>query len=209
MIDLATLMMFSTAVIVLMMSPGPNMAFVIAHGVSYGWRGGVSAALGIAAADVVLTTLTAAGVTAIVVKWPPAINLIRIAGAAYLLHMAWKALRNRNVLQTGTATHKSLGSVWVHSMMNSLFNPKALLFFVVFLPQFVDAGKGSIAQQLIVLGGILTVISIVFHSILGIAGGAINKLFSGSEKAARRQSWCMAFVFTALAIRLVLSLDLR
>lgn len=69
-VDLATLSLFSAAAGLLLLSPGPNMAFVVAHGVSHGWRGGVAAALGIATADLVLTALTAAGVTAVVSGWP-------------------------------------------------------------------------------------------------------------------------------------------
>ena len=87
-------------------------------------------------------------------------------------------------------------------MTNSLLNPKALLFFMVFLPQFVDVGKGPVSQQLIVLGGVLTVISIVFHAVLGVAGGTVNRLMAGNKTASRWQSRGLAFVLVLLAIRL-------
>ena len=75
MISLVTLAVFSGAVLLLLLSPGPNMAFVISHGVTHGWRGGCASALGIAVADLLLTALTAMGVTALVASWPPAFDL--------------------------------------------------------------------------------------------------------------------------------------
>ena len=185
MIETSTLWMFSCAILVLMIAPGPNMAFVIAHGIRYGWRGGVCAALGIGAADLVLTALTAAGVTALVLQWPPAINLIRLAGAAYLLHMVWKALASERGVAHQTAAQKSLGAIWTRSLLNSLLNPKALLFFIVFLPQFVEVSKGQLSRQLIVLGVTLALISTVFHAVLGSAGGVISRLFSVNAHTAR------------------------
>lgn len=93
MIDPATLLIFVGAVMLLLLSPGPNMAFVISHGASYGWRGGVASGLGIGLADLILTALTAMGVTALVASWPPAFDLIRYSGGLYLLWLAFKADR--------------------------------------------------------------------------------------------------------------------
>ncbi|MGT2490244.1 LysE family translocator [Cupriavidus basilensis] len=94
MIELATLSVFAAAVMVLLLSPGPNMAFVIgARHHLRTRRRHPAAALGIAAADLVLTVLTATGITAVIAAWPPAFDLIRYAGALYLLWMACKALR--------------------------------------------------------------------------------------------------------------------
>ena len=201
MVDPSTLWVFAGAVLLLMMSPGPNMAFVIAHGASYGWRGGVAAALGIGAADLVLTTITAAGLTAVIAQWPPSFDLIRAAGAFYLLWMAYQAIRAPATLPTHSAIQASLGSVFVRSMLNSLLNPKALLFFMVFLPQFVDRSSSHVTQQLIMLGVVLTLIAIAFHAVLGVLGGAIRGLASRSGRTQRWQSRGMATVLVLLAIR--------
>jgi threonine/homoserine/homoserine lactone efflux protein len=204
MIEPTTLLMFAGAVLLLLMSPGPNMAFVVAHGMSHGWRGGVAAALGIGAADLVLTGLTAAGVTTVVAQWPPALDLIRGAGVCYLLWLAWKALTRPGVLQRQAATQHSLVSIGRRAMLNSLLNPKALLFFMVFLPQFVEA-EGGVAQQLMVLGAVLTTISVAFHATLGALGGIVNRLATGDRRANRWPSRLLAAVLTLLAIRLALT----
>ncbi|MGZ0717398.1 LysE family translocator [Pseudomonas palleroniana] len=202
MIDLATLAVFSGAVLLLLLSPGPNMAFVISHGVSYGWRGGVASSLGICVADLLLTVLTATGLTALVASWPPAFDLIRYAGVIYLLWLAYKTLQKKAGLDLAQVRPVRLGHVFVQAMLNSLLNPKALLFFMVFLPQFVRPEAGSIAIQLLVLGSVLTLIAGVFHGLLGVFGGALSRLFAGAGQSARLQQWGLATVLMLLAARL-------
>ncbi|MBO0493766.1 LysE family translocator [Pseudomonas sp. Marseille-Q1929] len=202
MIDLATLAVFCGAVLLLLLSPGPNMAFVISHGVSHGWRGGIACALGIGVADLLLTVLTASGVTALVASWPPSFDLIRYAGVVYLLWLVFKTLQKSPRLETAHAHRIPLGRVCVQAMLNSLLNPKALLFFVVFLPQFVRPQTGSIAVQLLVLGGVLTVIAAVFHGLLGAFGGVLSRFFAKRPNSAWLQKWGLATVLTVLAVRL-------
>ncbi|MDP9519403.1 LysE family translocator [Pseudomonas protegens] len=203
--DLSTLSIFLGAVLLLLLSPGPNMAFVISHGAAYGWRGGVASGLGIGAADIGLTLLTATGVTAVVASWPPAFDLLRYAGVAYLLWLAWKALAGNGALNLVDAVRVPLSTVFVRALCNSLLNPKALLFFMVFLPQFVRPDHGSIALQLVVLGLLLTLVSGIFHTSLGIFGALLTRSFSGTTaRFARLQSWLLAAVLLALALRLAL-----
>ncbi len=203
--DLSTLSIFLGAVLLLLLSPGPNMAFVISHGAAYGWRGGVASGLGIGAADIGLTLLTATGVTAVVASWPPAFDLLRYAGVAYLLWLAWKALAGNGALNLVDAVRVPLSTVFVRALYNSLLNPKALLFFMVFLPQFVRPDHGSIALQLVVLGLLLTLVSGIFHTSLGIFGALLARSFSGTTaRFARLQSWLLAAVLLALALRLAL-----
>ncbi len=163
-----------------------------------------AAAWGIAAADLLLTLLTASGVTAIVAAWPPAFDLLRYAGVLYLLHLAYQALRRRPAQAAAAAERISLATVFARSMLNSLLNPKALLFFMVFLPQFVDLGRGPVAQQLIVLGCVLTLISTVFHALLGWIGGAAGRLLARRPALGRMQPYALATLMLLLALRLVL-----
>lgn len=204
MIDLATLSIFIGAVLLLLLSPGPNMAFVISHGVSYGWRGGVASGLGIGVADVVLTVLTATGVTAVVASWPPAFDLIRYAGVFYLLWLAYKALQSKAVLDPAHVTRVPLRQVCMRATLNSLLNPKTLLFFMVFLPQFVNPAQGSLGGQLLLLGLVLTLISGIFHTLLGVFGAAVSRRFSRAPGTGRWQSWGLAAVMLLLAVRLAL-----
>ena len=129
MISLVTLGVFSGAVLLLLLSPGPNMAFVISQGVTHGWRGGVASALGIGVADLLLTALTAMGVTALVASWPPAFDLIRYAGVIYLLWLAFRLARAPASADKDSAhtASPSKGQAFFQGAAVQTLNPKAWL----------------------------------------------------------------------------------
>jgi threonine/homoserine/homoserine lactone efflux protein len=204
MIDLSTLAVFLLAVLALFLSPGRNMAFVLSHGIAHGPRGGYAAALGIAAADLVHTMFAAVGITALVAAWSPSFDLLRYAGALYLAWLALQAFR-----QPGDAVipHRKSGSlvrVFRMAMINNLLNPKALLFFIVFLPQFVDAQRGDVQLQLLALGVILAVAGLAFNMVFGAFSGQVGKFIERNPHAARYQSRFLGSVLAALALRLLL-----
>lgn len=209
MISTTTLLLFLGTTLALFLSPGPNMAFVLSHAVAMGPRGGLAVALGIGIADVVLTVLTATGVAGLVAAWPPSFDVLRLGGAAYLLWMAWNAWRHPGQLTVTPAGAQSLQNVVLRSALNSLLNPKALLFFLVFLPQFVEHTDTPVAVQLAVLGGVLTVASVVFHGLLGLVGGQLAQALS--QQLAQKPAWAqvqgrvLATVLAALALRLLLT----
>jgi threonine/homoserine/homoserine lactone efflux protein len=207
MMDATTLLLFLLAVLTLFLSPGPNMAFVMSHGMAYGPRGGLAAAIGIGSADVVLTALTATGVTAMVFAWSTSFDVLRIAGAAYLMWLAIKTLRSpaAALMPDNRTADMAFHEIARNAMLGSLLNPKALLFFVVFLPQFVDPAKGSIAMQLVLLGLTLSAASVVFNTTLGAFSGQLGKLVQRHPGAATFQKWLLGSVLAALAVRMFLT----
>ena len=209
MISTPTLLLFLAATLALFLSPGPNMAFVLSHAATHGPRGGLAVALGIGLADVVLTVLTATGVAGMVAAWPPSFDLLRLGGAAYLLWMAWNAWHHPGQLALTRTGAQSLVTVFRRSALNSLLNPKALLFFLVFLPQFVEASDTPVALQLALLGGVLTIASVVFHGALGLVGGqlanALSARLAHSPRLARLPGRMQALVLATLAVRLLLT----
>ena len=203
-VDVTTFLLFLSAVLVLLASPGPNMAFVVAHGMAFGPRGGVAAAAGIGCADLVMTLLTVLGVTAAVATWPPSFDVLRYAGTAYLLYIAFKALKPTNKSIGGaSAPEASVLKVFAKAMGGSLVNPKPMLFFIVFLPQFVNPQRGSVAGQLLVLGLTLAVLAFVFHAILGLCAGHLGRnapsFLQRYPQLAMLQRWGLAATMTVLA----------
>ena len=207
MIDLVTFLLFLLAVLTLFLSPGPNMAFVMSHGMAYGPRGGLAAALGIGSADVVLTALTATGVTAMVFAWSASFDVLRVAGAAYLMWLAIKTLRSPATALTPLKSNANLASYTIakNAMLGSLLNPKALLFFMVFLPQFVSPAKGHVALQLVILGLVLSAASVIFNTLLGALSGRLGTLVQRYPRAANFQKWLLGGVLAALAVRMFLT----
>ncbi|MBB3639074.1 LysE family translocator [Variovorax atrisoli] len=203
MIGLATLSLFLLAVLALFLSPGPNMAFVLSHGVAHGPRGGFAAAIGISAADLVHTLFAATGVTALVAAWPPSFDVLRYAGALYLVWLAVQALRSGGLRMGAQAQPAGFGRIVRMALLNNLVNPKALLFFMVFLPQFVDPSHGSVPLQLVQLGVVLSMAALAFNTLLGACSGQIGRWLHSRPGAARFQSGLLAAVMLGLAVRLL------
>jgi len=205
MIGLATLSLFLLAVLALFLSPGPNMAFVMSHGVAHGPRGGFAAAVGISAADLVHTLFAATGVTALVAAWPPAFDVLRYAGALYLVWLAVQALRSGGGFRPGAqAQPAGFGRIVRMALLNNLVNPKALLFFMVFLPQFVDPSHGSVPLQLVQLGMVLSLAALAFNTLLGACSGQVGRWLQQRPGAEKFQRTLLALVMVGLAVRLLL-----
>ena len=201
--DAANLYLFVVAALLLLVVPGPNMAFVTSHALSYGWRAGLAAALGITLADILMTLMVSAGIGALVMSWAPAFEILRLAGAAYLLWLAWQALKTPSVAQGNEPPLASLWKIFARGALNSLLNPKALLFFMVFLPQFVSVSRGNVSLQLVFLGALLALIALVFHTLLGICAGLLRRKRIGGTLSRRLGTYGFAGVMTALAARLL------
>lgn len=200
---LPTLLLFSVAVLGLMVSPGPNMAMVVSQSLSHGARGGIFSAAGIFVADLIMTLLVCAGVATLVATWPPAFDVLRYVGALYLAWLAVQALRRRERMLSEKPTHASLSDAFRSATLVSLLNPKALLFFLVFLPQFVDSQRGSVTLQLLFLGLLLSTIALCFHALLGVFSGRVASAFRGHTHVVRWLDRLQAGLFIGLAVRLL------
>lgn len=202
--DATNLYLFIVAALLLLIVPGPNMAIVTSHAVAHGWRAGLAAALGITLADVLMTIMVSAGLGALVMSWAPAFDLLRWAGACYLLWLAWQALKTPPADTDTQATQTSMRKIFARATLNSLLNPKALLFFMVFLPQFITEGASSVTSQLMLLGLLLALIALIFHSLLGFCAGRLHGRLREGMVSKRLGAYSFAAVMTALAARLLL-----
>lgn len=200
---LSTLLLFVVAVLGLMVSPGPNMALVVSQSLAHGTRGGIVSAAGIFAADLIMTLLVGAGVAAAVSMWPPAFDLLRHAGAAYLIWLALQAIRRSPSALPQQKTRSSVHCTFGNATLVSLLNPKALLFFLVFLPPFVDPRQGNVTVQLLMLGLVLSTVAFVFHALLGMFAGHAATYFSAGAARARWAGRIQACVLIGLAVRLL------
>ena len=166
-VDPQTFAVFLLAVLLLLVSPGPNMLFVLASGAGHGWRGGLAAALGIGAADLVCTLACAFGLAGLVAAYPLAFDLVRWLGAGYMLYLAFACIRAARSARSAMPSAAPAGgaasfaAIFIRGLAASLSNPKALLFFIVFIPQFIDQHRGAVFAQFILLGTSLAVIGTV------------------------------------------------
>jgi threonine/homoserine/homoserine lactone efflux protein len=199
-------LLFLGAVMILLLTPGPNMAFVLTSGAAYGWRGGVAAAVGIGVVDLVFTLVCAFGLAGLLSAYPAAFNAIRWAGAAYLIYLAVTCIRTAGREKSSgiVQTEPSRWAIFVRGLASNIANPKAILFFLVFIPQFIDAHHGSVFAQFVALGFALAVIGTLFHGSLGAIGAAGAALAGQSVKTKRGLHYLQAAVFLLIAGRLLL-----
>jgi len=195
------LVTFMGASALLYLTPGADMMFAIASGMSGGPKVGVAAAGGIALGVFAHAVLAAAGLAALIAATPVALDVIRYAGAAYLAWLAWRTWNDSGELAE-TSVKPDLGRAFRRGFVTNILNPKVALFVLAFLPQFTDPLVGPVWQQLLILGTILALGGLIFKSIYGAFAGAMATRVRRHAKLMNKIS---ATVFGALAARLALS----
>lgn len=202
--DISVLPVFLVVSAVLLVTPGPDVAFIVATGMTEGRRPALWASVGIALAMFVHAVLAAAGVAAIVAASPLAFDVIRFGGAAYLIYLAIKSFRSEPFEARAQATSRSPRRNFQRGFLTNLLNPKAILFSGVFLPQFANPAYGPIFQQIVGLGAILACLGLLFQSALSIASGSLGKWLLSSPSRQRFLDRLMGVVFLGLAARLLM-----
>ncbi|WP_307826048.1 LysE family translocator [Micromonospora humida] len=201
----ATLAGYLAAIAVLMITPGPDMMFVLANATRYGTRAGAVAALGVAAGEAVHVAAVVGGLAAVVSASPVLFAAIRWAGAAYLIFLGIRALRDGRATAATTAERNSRGGgAFLRGLVTNLLNPKMILFSVAFLPQFVSPATGNVTAQLVLLGAIFVAIQLTVDVTLGAGAGRFaGRVTDG--RWSRRISRICAVAFIALGVRLATS----
>jgi len=200
-----SLLLFMIATVALNITPGPDMLYVIARSVSQGRPAGIVSALGIAGGLIVHTLAVALGLAGLMVAVPVAYEIVKYAGAGYLVYLGIRTLRNRrDPNREVPITQDNLGAIFLQGMLTNVLNPKVALFFLAFLPQFVDASRGSVAAQIVVLGMLFntsgTIVNVGVALAASYTGG---RLRNGLECPAILR-WVTGSVFLGLGVRLAL-----
>jgi len=207
MIPIDTLILFFGTAVLLGLAPGPDNVFVLTQSALYGRRAGWLVTLGLCTGLLVHTSAVALGVAAIFKTSSLAFNLLKLAGAGYLLWLAWGALRSRPEAPDTTATRTPIdaGRLYRRGIVMNVTNPKVSIFFIAFLPQFVDPGRGAIAWQMLLLGAVFILSTVIVFGGIALAAGHLGQILSRSP---RIQTWInriAGLVFIGLAIKLASS----
>jgi len=203
MLDFSLFPIFLAGAAVLALSPGPDMAFTLATAASRGPRAGLAATAGIITGGAIWTGLAAAGLAALLATIEHALLVIRYAGAAYLLYLAWKALRNLDApIEARSA--RNAGRAFRRGLTTNLLNPKIGLFFLAFLPQFTNPDLSPVWLQMLILGGIFFSIGTGVLVMVALAAGQAQRLLGASPTARRVLNGLSATAFAGLGLRLIL-----
>lgn len=203
--DLPTLLAFTAAALILAITPGPDMTLQISRALSDGRAAAFACGAGAFAGIAVHTMLVALGVSALVVAAPVAFFVLKVFGALYLMWLAWQAIRSGSSLNIKAArrSERSLFGHFSQGVAVNLLNPKVVLFFMTFLPQFVRADDPAITAKLIFLGFYFILVSVpVLAGIVLGAHGLANWL-KARPGVMRAIDWVFAGVFSLFALRIL------
>lgn len=204
MVDLSTLALFSVAALALTATPGPDMLLIASRSMSQGRGAGFATLAGIQVGTYCHALAAALGLSQLFLMVPVAYDIVRYAGAAYLLYLAWKTLRSNGTIfaPTGGLRHHPLGAMFRQGLLTNLLNPKMALFVLALFPQFVRPADGAIALQIMVLATVLNLIGLMVNGIVIVTASRLGCLFSGGGRFRRLPQLLLGTVFAGLAVRL-------
>jgi threonine/homoserine/homoserine lactone efflux protein len=200
-----SLMLFLAAGLALNLTPGPDMLYVAARGASEGRAAGVVSALGIGVGTLVHVTLVAAGLAALLAAVPVAYLALRLGGAAYLVYLGVRALRGGPQTPVAELAPASLGAIFRQGVITNVLNPKVALFFLAFLPQFVDPSRGDPGLQVLALGLLFDTSGTLVNLAVALGASGAAARLRRSARAARLLERATGVLFLALGVRLALA----
>jgi threonine/homoserine/homoserine lactone efflux protein len=202
-----SLIAFTVASALLSIAPGPDNIFVLTQSALYGRRAGILITLGLCTGLIVHTTAVALGVAAIFAVSTAAFTVLKLAGACYLLYLAWQAFcASASPLDDGNVfTLPAAGALYRRGIIMNLTNPKVAIFFLAFLPQFADPVAGNLPAQLFLLGVVFIGVALVVFIAIACLAGFIAAWLKGSARAQILLNRLAGLVFTALALRLAMA----
>lgn len=203
--DFSTILQFAVATFVIAITPGPDMTLFVGRALSEGRAAGFACMFGAMTGIVIHTALVALGLSALIVASPQAFFVLKIVGAAYLVWLAYQALRHGSSFspETRSGARHSLLRNWATGLGINLLNPKIILFFMTFLPQFVSARDPAAPGQLLFLGLLFIPLSLPITSAIVIAADRFAALLKKSPSVTRVIDYLFAGIFSAFALKIL------
>ncbi|WP_175769358.1 LysE family translocator [Burkholderia cenocepacia] len=207
MIDLSTLALFSGACLALTITPGPDMLLIASRSVSQGRRAGFATLAGIQAGTYCHALAAAFGLSQLFVAVPLAYDVVRFAGAAYLLYLAWKTFRSDATALSPVASQRrrSTATIFRQGLTTNLLNPKMALFVLALFPQFVRPEQGSITVQILVLATVLNLIGLVVNGAVILSASRLSQRLDARRRPSKVPQYLLGSVFVGLAARLAVA----
>jgi threonine/homoserine/homoserine lactone efflux protein len=197
----AHLVAFAIAAFVLIATPGPNFIYVLTRGATQGRRAGLVAACGLGAGVLIHTALAALGVAALVRSSYLAFRAIKFGGSAYLIYLGIAAFRDRSLARTNARlTAETDARIFWQSIIASMTNPKTILFFLSFLPQFISSRGPAPSRQMLVLGAIYMALTVAIYGAIACGSGVVSRWLHGGRARVSRLRWITSGSFIGLGV---------
>lgn len=188
----------------MVLTPGPNMVYLVSRSIAQGRIAGLISLAGIALGFIVYLLCAAFGITALLVAVPYAYDALRFAGAAYLLYLAWQAIRPGGMapFETRPLAPDRPSRLFMMGFLTNLLNPKIAVMYLSLLPQFIDPERASVLAQSLALGGVQIVVSVTVNAGIAVAAGSIAGFLTVRPTWLVVQRWLMGAVLGSLALRM-------
>jgi threonine/homoserine/homoserine lactone efflux protein len=199
----ATVALFLLSALGLVFLPGPSVLFIMTRSVEGGRRIGAISALGIGTADLIHTTAAAFGLSALLMTSALAFSVVKYLGAAYLIYLGIRTLLRRDELHRSEGAElqtKPLPRLYFQGMAVELLNPKTALFFLAFMPQFVDPALGTVTLQFLLFGSLYAVLGLCSLTCYGLLAGTLATLLKRSARFQRIQRYVTGSIYLALGL---------
>ncbi|HKX30703.1 MAG TPA: LysE family translocator [Blastocatellia bacterium] len=206
MLNWSNLWLFIGAALILVFIPGPNTLYIMARSLQQGLKAGIISSLGVHVGTLFHIAAAAFGLSALLLSSAVAFNLVRSAGAAYLIYLGIKTLLAKEPAESAPEIEQAnLSRVFFQGIIVNLLNPKTALFFFAFLPQFVDPARGAVTWQIIVLGMMMIFLGSLSDWSYALAAGSIGRRMGRNVKFLRRQRYFAGSVYLGLGAATALS----
>lgn len=204
MLTFTEIALFAFAALLLVLTPGPNMVYCVSRALSQGRSAGLLSLAGVLLGFVAHLLAATLGLTALLAAVPYAFDALRLAGAAYLLWLAWDALRpgGGSPFVPRALPHDSAGRLFRMGLLTNLLNPKVAIFYLSFFPQFLHPERGSVLAQVLLLGAVQIVVSGGVNALLVLGAARIAAFLARSRRWLLAQRYLMGTVLGALALRM-------
>jgi threonine/homoserine/homoserine lactone efflux protein len=205
MLPLEQLTLFILASLVILVIPGPAVLYIITRSISQGRAAGIASVVGVNLAAFTYTIAAAFGLTAILMTSLVAFNIVKYAGAAYLIYLGIKQILSKPQLESAEVQQASLLRIFGQGYMVNLLNPKMAFFTFAFLPQFVDPSHGSTVVQILLLGGLFALMAMLSDGSYAILASWLRPWLQRNTQFLRRQKYLTGSVYIGLGITAALT----
>ena len=200
----STVFAFALLCLGMSLTPGPNMMYLVSRSICQGRRAGLVSLGGVGLGFLVYMLAAAFGITALLLAVPLAYDGLRLAGATYLLYLAWQALRpgGRSPFQVRDLPVDSNRRLFAMGLVTNLLNPKAAMMYLSLLPQFIDPARGNVLTQSLALGSLQIIISLSLNALIATAAGTIATFLGSRPLWLVLQRWVMGTALAGLGLRM-------
>lgn len=204
MISLGSLLGVALVALGLVLTPGPNMLYLVSRSITQGRRAGLISLAGVAAGFGVYLLAAVAGIAVVFVLVPALYTAVKLAGAAYLLFLAWRTVRpgGRSPFDPQPLPPDGPRRLFTMGLVTNLLNPKIAVLYVALLPQFVEPGRGSVATQSLLLGITQITVALTVNMLIVLGAGSVAAFLRGRPTWQRVQRYVMGTVLAGLAVRI-------